>query len=156
MAYGGLLSHNFAKSVIEILNEKTIKHHAYIWKLTKGKHDPQTANSYRLCITVYGMQETGRHVGEILDKAEVYLQHPRYYDTAVPYINPHYLVPPGRAQPLPTSEEQINVPIQSSLSLSADERLKGDILQVLDSSAKGPLKYSRISPSPQMRTSLKP
>ena len=156
MAYGGLLSHNLAKCLIEILNQYTINYDAYILKLQKGKHDPKTPDSYRLCITIYGMQETSRHVGEILDSAEIYLQHPRSYDTTVPYVNPHYLVPPGRVHPLPTSEGQIDVPIRPSLNLSADERLKGDILQVLNSSAKGPLKYTRITSSPQMRTTLKP
>lgn len=32
------------------------------------------------------MQEASRYIGEILDDAGIYLQHPSSYDSAVPYV----------------------------------------------------------------------
>lgn len=102
------------------------------------------------------MQETGRYVGEILDHAGIYLQHPTSYDPTVPYINPHYLVRPGGTHPRPASEEQVEFSIRPSVSLSTDHQMKGDVIQLINNSAQGPSNYFRITPSPHIRTALKP
>ena len=156
MAYGGLLNNNLAKSLIEISNRFRVTLRGFILKPGKVEDVQQARGSCRLCITICGMQEASKYVGEILDKAGIYLQHPHFHDPTVPYINPHYLVRPGGAHPLAISYEQFNTPILPPLNLSTDERLKGDLFQVINNSAKGPLEYSRISPGTSMRTTLKP
>ena len=102
------------------------------------------------------MQEASRYVGDILDQAGIYLQHPPSCDPTVPYINPHYLVRPGGTHPESTLGEQVGAPMRSSLNLSANPQLKGDVIKMLNSSAQGPSIYSKITPSSQMRTALKP
>ena len=156
MAYGGLLRQTLAKTLIEITCQYQVTLVAFILLSAEGKNVPQADRFCQLCITVYGSQEAGRYVGDILDHAGIYLQHPTSYDPTIPYINPHYLVRPGGTPPVPTLEKQAALPIRPSVALSTDQRLKGDVLQVIDSSAQGPSSYSEITPSPQMRTTLKP
>ena len=156
MAYGGLLRQNLAKTLIELSCQLRVTLVAYILEPAKGKDVPQATGSCQLCITVYGMQEFSRYVGEILDHAGIYLQHPTSYDPAAPYINPHYLVRPGGTHPAPASNEQVELPIRPSISLATDQRLKGDVLETINSSAQGPSNYSEITPSSQVRTTLKP
>ena len=156
MVYGGLLRQNLAKTLIEITCQYQVTLFAYILVPAEGKNVPQADCFCQLCITVYGTQESGRYVGEILDHAGIYLQHPTSSDPNVPYINPHYLVRPGGTPPVPTLGKQAALPIRPSIALSTDQRLKGDVLQMIDSSAQGPSNYSEITPSPQIRTTLKP
>ena len=156
MAYGGLLHHTLAKPLIEITCRYQVTLVAFILLPAEGKNVPQAERFCQLCITVYGMQESCKYVGEILDHAGIYLQHPTSYDPTMPYINPHYLVRPGGSPPVVTFEKQAALPIRPSVALSTDQRLKGDVLQMIDSSAQGPPSYSEITPSSQMRTTLKP
>lgn len=156
MAYGGLLRQSLAKTLIEIICRYQVTLVAFILLPAEGKNVPQADRFCQLCITVYGMQEAGRHVGDLLDQAGIYLQHPTSYDPTIPYINPHYLVRPGGTPPVPTLETQTALPIRPSIALSTDQRLKGDVLQMIDSSAQGPSNYSEITPSSQLRTTLKP
>lgn len=156
MAYGGLLRQNLAKPLIELACQPRVNLVAFILAPAEGKDVPHAIHSCQLCITVYGMQEASRYVGEIFDEAGIYLQHPSSYDPAVPYMNPHYLVRPGGSHPAPVSEEHIELSIRPSVSLSSDQQLKGDVLKMIDSSAQGPPSYSEIIPSSQMRTTLKP
>ena len=156
MAYGGLLRQHLAKSLIEITCKYQVTLVAFILVPAEGKDVPEADRFCQLCITIYGTQEAGKYVGEILDHAGIYLQHPTSYDPTMPYINPHYLVRPGGTPPVLTFEKQAAIPIRPSIALSTDQRLKGDVLQMLDSSAQGPSNYSEITPSPQMRTTLKP
>ena len=155
MAYGGLLRQNLAKPLIEITCQYQVTLVAFIIP-AEGNNVPQADRFCQLCITVYGMQEAGRYVGEILDRAGIYLQHPTAHDPTMPYINPHYLVRPGGTPPVLTLEDQAALPIPPSVALSTDQRLKGDVLEMINSSAQGPLNYSEITPSSQMRTPLKP
>ena len=155
MAYGGLLSQNLARPLIEISKQHRVTLAAFIMKPTGGKDDQKVAHPCQLYITVYGMQEAGRDVGEVLDQAGIFLQHPSSYDPAVPYINPHYLVRPGGTHPAPTSEGQIEISIRPSPCLSTDQRLKTNVSQMLNDSAKGPLNYSKYTPSTRIRTPLK-
>lgn len=156
MAYGGLLRQNLAKTLLELACQPRVTLVAFILAPTGGKDIPLATHSCQLCITVYGMQGLGRYVGEISDDAGIYLQHPSSYDPAVPYINPHYLVRPGGSHPAPVSEEHVELSIRPSISLSTDQQLKGDVLKMIDSSAQGPSSYSRVTPTSQMRTTLKP
>ncbi|KAL8828539.1 MAG: hypothetical protein Q9191_002530 [Dirinaria sp. TL-2023a] len=156
MAYAGLLSKNLANSLIEISNQSSVTLDGFILKPAKGERVQQARNSYRLCITISGMQKASGYVGKVLDAAGIYLQHPHFHDPNVPYFNPHYLVRSGGTHPLPTSEMQVNTRIPPRIKLSSDERLKGDLLKVINSSAKGPLEYSAVSPGPLLRTALKP
>ena len=156
MAYGGLLRQQLAKALIEIRCRYQVMLAAFILLPTEGKNVPQADRFCQLCIVVYGTQEAGRYVGEILDHAGTYLQHPTSYDPTMPYMNPHYLVRPGGTAPVIFLEKQAALPIRPSIALSTDQQLKGDVLQVIDSCAQGPSIYSEIIPSLQMRTTLKP
>ena len=156
MAYGGLLRQTLAEPLIEITSQYQVTLVAFILLLAEGKNVPQAERSRELCIIVYGTQEASRHVGDILDHAGIYLQHPTSYDPTMPYINPHYLVRPGGSPPVPSLEKQAALPIRPSVAISTDPRLKGDVLQMIDSSAQGPSNYSEITPSSQMLTTLKP
>ena len=80
MAYGGLLRQNLAKPLIEITRQYGATLTAFLLEPEQRKDVPQTTYSCQLCITVYGIQETSRYVGEILDHAGIYLQHPTSYD----------------------------------------------------------------------------
>lgn len=156
MAYGGLLNQNLAKPLIEMTEQHQVTLAAFVLEPSESQDVPRETGSCRLCIIVYGMQEASRDVGEVLDHAGVYLQHPLSYDTAVPYINPHYLVRPGESHPAPTSEEQVEASIRPSRCLSTDQILKGEVSRLINTSAQGPSNYSKIAPSSQMRTTLKP
>ena len=157
MAYGGLLRQVLARALVEITCRYRVTLVAFIVvPAAEGKSVKKAERVCQLCVTVYGAREAGRYVGDILDQAGIYLQHPTSYDPAVPYINPHYLVRPGGTAPVVTFEQQATVPIRPSMALSTDQRLKGDVLQVIDSSAQGPSSYSEITPSSRMRTTLKP
>ena len=157
MTYGGLLRQTLAKPLIEITRQVRVTLVAFITtEPAKGTDGPQTARSCQLCITVYGVREASSYVGEILDDAGIYLQHPTSYDPAVSYINPHYLVRPGGPHPAPSSGKEIELSTRPSVDLSTDRRLKGDVIQMINSSAQGPSNYSQITPSLQMRTTLKP
>ncbi len=156
MAYGGLLHRDLAKPLIEILEQHQVTLVAFLVGSAESKDVPQANDSCQLCITVYGVQEASKDVGELLDHAGIYLQHPLSYDSTIPYTNPHYLVRPGGAHPAPSSEEQFQVSTRPSVCLSTDQRLKGKVSQLINDSAQGPSNYSIITPSPQMRTSLKP
>lgn len=156
MAYGGLLRQNLAKPLIEIACQPRVTLVAFILAPAEGKDVPHANQSCQLCITVYGMQEASRCVGQILDDAGIYLQHPSSYDPAVPYMNPHYLVRPGGSHPAPVAEEHVELSIRPSISLSTDQQLKGDVLKMIDSSAQGPTSYSKVTPTSQMLTTLKP
>ena len=155
MAYGGLLPQNLARPLIKVSEQYRVTRVAFVLEPSKSKNVKREIVSYQLCIILYGMQEASRDVGEILDHAGIYLQHPLYYDTTVPYINPHYLVRPGRTNLTPTSEEHVEASIRPSLCLSTDARLKGNVSQLIDSSAQGPSNYLKISPSSHLRTILK-
>ena len=155
MAYGGLLRQNLARPLIKVFEQYRVTLVAFILEPPKSKDVKREIGSYQLCITVYGIQEASRDVGEVLDHAGIYLQHPLSYDTAVPYINPHYLARSGGINPTPTSEEHVEASIRPSLCLSTDARLKGDVSQLIDDSAQGPSNYSKISPSSHLRTILK-
>ena len=154
-AYGGLLRQNLARPLIKVSEQYRVTLVAFVLEPSESKDVKREIGSYQLCIIVYGMQEASRGVGEVLDHAGIYLQHPLSYDTTVPYINPHYLVRPGGTNPTPTSEERVEASIRPSLCLSTDARLKGDVSQLIDSSAQGPSNYLRIAPSSHLRTILK-
>ncbi len=156
MAYGGLLHRDLAKPLIEVLEQHQVTLVAFLSGSAESKGVPRASDSCQLCIIVYGVQEASRDVGEVLDHAGIYLQHPLSYEPTIPYTNPHYLVRPGGAHPTPTSEEQGEISIRPSVCLSTDQRLKGEVSQLINDSAQGPSNYSKITPSPQMRTSLKP
>ena len=156
MAYGGLLRQNLANPLIEITSQHGATLAAFLLEPAGRKDVPKENRSCQLCITVYGLQEASRYIGEILDHAGIYLQHPTSYDPTVTYINPHYLVRPGGTHPAPALEEQAELPIRPSTSLSIDQQLKGNVIQMINNSAEGPLNYLKTTPSPHIRTTLKP
>ena len=153
-AYGGILRQSLAKPLIEISNQVTFD--TFVLKPTRHKDTPQATSCSQLCIVLYGTQEAGRTVGEILDDAGIYLQHPLKHDPTLPYNNPHYLIRPGGIHPALDPQKQADYSNRSALQLSTNEHLKSKVIQVIDNSAEGPQVYSKISPSPQVRTTLKP
>ena len=154
MAYGGLLRQNLARPLIKVSEQYRVTLVAFVVKPSESKDVEREIGSYQLCIIVYGMQEASRGVGEVLDHAGIYLQHPLSYDTTVPYINPHYLVRPGGINLTPTSEEHVEASIRPPC-ISTDARLKGDVSKLIDNSAQGPSNYLKIAPSSHLRTILK-
>lgn len=156
MAYGGLLRQSLAQPLIRIFVQHHVSFVAFVLKAVKGEDIAQSSRPYRLCIDVYGPKDAGKSVGDVLDNAGIYLQHPLSSDLAGPYINPHYLVRPGASHPIPSVEQQLSIPTRPSLTLSSDERLKSNVLQAMDDSAQGPSRYSYIEPSTWIRTPLKP
>ena len=155
MAYGGLLRQSLAQPIIQIFVQHHVSFVAFVLKAVKGEDIAKSARPYRLCINVYGLKDVSKSVGDVLDSAGIYLQHPLSSDLPGPYINPHYLVRPGASHPSPSIEQQLSIPARPSLTLSSDERLKSNVLQAMDDSAQGPSKYSYIAPSTWIRTPLK-
>ena len=153
LAYGGLLRQKLARPLIKVSEQYWVTLVAFILEPPKSKDVKREIGSYQLCIIVYGSQEASRDVGEVLDHAGIYLQHPLFYDTTVPYINPHYLVRPGGTNPTP--EEHVEASSRPSLCFSTDARLKGNVSQLIDNSAQGPPNYLKIAPSSHLRTILK-
>ena len=156
MAYGGLLRPSLAQPIIQIFVQHQVSFVAFVLKAVKGEDIAESTRPYRLCINIYGLKDVGRSVGDVLDKAGIYLQHPLSSDLTGPYINPHYLVRPGATHPTPSIEEQMSIPNGPSFTLSSDERLKSNVLQAMDDSAQGPSEYSYIASSTWIRTPLKP
>ena len=156
MAYGGLLRPSLAQPIIQIFVQHHVSFVAFVLKAVKGEDIAQLARPYRLCINIYGPKDVSKSVGDVLDNAGIYLQHPLSIDLAGPYINPHYLVRPGANHPTPSVEQQLSIQTRPSSTLSSDERLKSNVLQAMDDSAQGPSNYSYIAPSTWIRTPLKP
>ena len=156
MEYGGLLRPSLAQPIIQIFVQHHVSFVAFVLKANKGEEIAQSPRPYRLCINIYGPKDVGKSVGEVLDNAGIYLQHPLSSDLTGPYINPHYLVRPGASHPTPSDEQQLSIPDRPPLNLSSDERLKSNVLQAMDDSAQGPSEYSYIASSTWIRTPLKP
>ena len=156
MAYGGLLRQSLAQPLIQIFVQHHVSFVAFVLKARKGEDMAQSSRPYRLCINVCGPQDVSRAVGDVLDDAGIYLQHPLSSDLSGPYINPHYLVRPGASHPTPNVEQHLSIPTRPSSTLSSDERLKRNVLQAIDDSAQGPSEYSYIASSTWIRTPLKP
>ena len=156
MAYGGLLRSSLAQPIIQIFVQHRVSFVAFVLKAVKGEDLAQSTRPYRLCINIYGPKNVGKSVGDVLDKAGLYLQHPLSSDLTGPYFNPHYLVRPGASHPTSSVEQQLSIPNRPSLTLSSDERLKSNVLQAMDDSAQGPSEYSSIASSTWIRTPLKP
>ncbi|KAL8788591.1 MAG: hypothetical protein Q9195_007235 [Heterodermia aff. obscurata] len=155
MAYGGLLRQSLAQTIIELIVQYHVSFLAFVMKAVKGEDIAKSPRPYRLCINIYGPKDASRSVGDVLDHAGIYLQHPLSSDLTGPYINPHYLVRPGASHPTHSIEQQLSVPARPSLTLSSDERLKSNVLQAMDDSAQGPSEYSYIASSTWIRTPLK-
>ena len=155
MAYGGLLRQGLAQPLLQIFVQHHVSFVAFVLKAVKGEDIAQSSRPYRLCINVYGPKNVGKSVGDVLDKAGIYLQHPLSSDLTGPYINPHYLVRPGASYPTPSVEQQLSIPTRPSVTLSSHERLKSNVLQAMDDSALGPSRYSYVEPSTWIRTPLK-
>lgn len=155
MAYGGLLRQSLAQPIIELFVQHHVSFVAFVLKAVKGEDLAKSSRPYRLCINVFGPKDASKSVGEVLDNAGIYLQHPLSSDLTSDYINPHYLVRPGASHPTPSFEQQLSIPTRPSLTLSSDERLKSNVLQAMDDSAQGPSEYSYIAPSTWIRTPLK-
>lgn len=128
MAYGGLLSQTLAKSLIEIIRRFRVTLVAFIAGSAEKKSAPQTAHFYRLYIKVYEMQNASTCVNEVLNDADIYLQHPTLYDPTVLYINSHYLVRLEEAYFDPSSKRDIEFSTRSLVDLSTNRRLKGEVI----------------------------
>lgn len=156
MAYRGLLHQDLARPLIEICEQYGVSLFAFISKAADENNALRPNQSGRLCINLYGAKEISKNVGDVLDQAGTFLQHPQISDLAVPYFNPHYLVRPDGKHPALISEPQPAAAHETSLKLSTDHRLKSNVLRALDFSAQGPSEYSQIIPSVSIRTTLKP
>ena len=156
MAYGGLLHQSLAQPIIIVSQQHRVSFMAFIAKAAEEKGKKGSPQPYRLCINIYGTEDDSGSIGVTLDNAGIYLQHPLFNDLALPYLNPHYLVRPGASHPESTSRQHLSILNRPSLSLSDNDRLKSDILQVMDTSAQGPSEYRQITPSDWLQTPLKP
>ncbi|KAK0635998.1 SNF2 family N-terminal domain-containing protein [Bombardia bombarda] len=108
-------------------------------------------------VMVYGFKDTGDKVGELLSRKEIFLQEPKAYCSAVPYINPQVLLPPGiefEEWNEDVEKEDIvfdGAPRAAAVSLAT----KSKINKVLDQ-ASGPTIFSEVHVSSRLKTALKP
>lgn len=156
MAYGGLLHQDLARPLTELYEKYDISFSAFILKVEDKNSVKQPKRPNRLSINLYGAKENSKPVGDILDQASIFLQHPLISDPIVPYFNPHYLVRPNGTYPAPIPELQIATASGTSLKLSTNQELKSSVFQALDCSAQGPSQYSQTTQSALIRTTLKP
>lgn len=106
-----------------------------------------------LCIVVYGFNNDGEAIGDLLSQNNTYLQHPRAYDRTVIYNNPQYLVKPGSKLEAP--DDLVSV---STTALSTERKkavlTQDQIVQVFDN-AHGPQIYCEVPVSERLETRLK-
>jgi hypothetical protein len=103
-------------------------------------------------ILVYGFRKDLEEVGDFLSQNELFLQHPSFFDPAVNYDNPHYLLSPGK---------EIEIPDQAHLGSQgqAGERkstsnVVNEISDIFET-AGGPTNYSEVRVSAHLKTELK-
>jgi hypothetical protein len=101
---------------------------------------------------VYGFRKDLEEVGDFLSQNELFLQHPSFFDPAVNYDNPHYLLSPGK---------EIEIPDQAHLGSQgqAGERkstsnVVNEISDIFET-AGGPTNYSEVRVSAHLKTELK-
>ena len=152
LAYGGLLHQKLARPLGELNRQHQISFLAFVAE-DVGELSGKRPN--RLCINLYGAEESSRSIGDVLDQASLFLQHPQLSDLTVPYLNPHYLVRPGGRHPAPVSELRAATASETSLNVSIGQQLKNNVFEALDHSAQSPAQYLQILPSPSIRTALK-
>ncbi|KAF8538868.1 SNF2 family N-terminal domain-containing protein [Trichophaea hybrida] len=103
-------------------------------------------------ILVYGFRKDLEEIGDFLSQNELFLQHPSFFDPAVHYDNPHYLLSPGK---------EIEIPDQAHLGSQgqAGERkstsnVVNEISDIFET-AGGPTHYSEVRVSAHLKTELK-
>lgn len=139
LAYAGLLPEDAA----ELLSTLVTKYQTTLTVAIK--------HSNALAVTVYGLRDRGNSVGDLLSDKEYFLQQPEQWDSAVPYVNPQYLIRPG-------SEFQVygatELESRSNHVYKVDPVVKSKINAVLDS-AFGPTKFTEVQATNRLTTELK-
>lgn len=156
--YMGLLDHESASALGEILRDYDVDFKAYI--LHHSKSDSKKSGviwgaSIPISIVVYGHQETAELVGHTLSESNIFLQHPRHKEDLALYKNPQYLIRPGEEYP---NIDCVDTDPSSSWTEPSDERgtLGENRLDNIFESAQGPETYSIVEPSPRLKTPLQP
>ena len=151
--YGGLLSNKTTASLT--LRQLSGQYGAsFQGFLLQMKRKAGSAQGVELYVVIYGARAQADTIGNVLDSAQMFLQHPPAQFLSVPYRNPHYLSNPTLETETGTTTGMTTT-IGTSQVLEDNSPLKRRIQEVIDS-AQGPLTYSATAPSHRLRTSLKP
>jgi hypothetical protein len=150
--YGGLLNRETAAILTEVFERFEATFRAFILIKQPKKRD---APDHDLYIVIYGTKENGIGIGQALDRAELFLQHPSIVEPSVAYSNPHYLCRPGGSMPTLNACTIFSGSVKDTKVLAENDPLKHQVLGVFDS-AQGPQVYSSASTSPRLCTPLKP
>lgn len=165
----GFLDLQVAKALGHICEQLGSILEAYIPSETVVTNNSAQRNSTAVCIVIYGMHDRMDQVSKVLSDFEIYLQHPRYHSTSIPYDNPQYLLRPegkityedGRDSPSEirpgqksTAEVKRREDDRGAKICSEHNPLKKQIDQVFDS-IQGPQEFSKISASGRLSTTLK-
>lgn len=156
--YMGLLDHETASALGQILRECDVDIRAYILHDSQSDYKNKGAvwgASIPIHIVVYGHLEDFELAGRTLSESNVFLQHPQYKEDLAVYKNPQYLIRPGEEYP---KIDCIDADPSSSSTEPSNEReaLSDDRLKSIFESAQGPETYSTVEPSPRLSTPLQP
>lgn len=151
--YGGLLSNKTAAS--HTLGQLSSQYGASFQAfLLQTKRKAGSTQGFELYVVIYGTHTRADTIGNVLDKVQMFLQHPPPQFLSVPYRNPHYLSSPTLETGTGTTAGMTTTTTGTSQVLEDNSPLKRRIQEVIDS-AQGPLTYSATAPSDRLRTSLK-
>ena len=155
--YAGIVDPGVASALRELIQLPSITLEATLSGTSevKNKSRPNPGSGgCRLYVVVYGRRRESEDIGNILAEHGLHLQHPLEYDTSVEYVNPQYLLRPGRSINIPQSANTLTT-LNATVAKDALETcVKNQILQVFDA-ANGPQVFSEIKPSQRLLTPLK-
>ncbi|OJJ67705.1 hypothetical protein ASPBRDRAFT_186336 [Aspergillus brasiliensis CBS 101740] len=115
---------------------------------------------YSLRVFIYGFSRQKKEIGDYLAGKELFLQHPHpsEIDSGVKYLNPQYLLPPGKEEMPPPSQLSIATCCAVRESPGTDalsEDIRARLYQIFDTaSANRGIKLD-IQPSTRLTTVLK-
>ena len=153
--YAGILDQWTAQVVNKLIqNFRVNLSTTLISQATKvTRHTAPKNHCDELYIVVYGFNNDGEAIGDLLSQNNTYLQHPRVYDHTVIYNNPQYLVKPGCKLEAPDDSAAV-----STTALSTERKkvvlTKDQVVQVFDN-AHGPQIYCEVPVSERLVTKLK-
>lgn len=147
----GLLPHKAARALrlIRDNHQATLIPHLSIKRAKKGETPMQD-----LLISVYSLDSLAGVIGDTLDEAGLFLQHPHGMELLAPYRNPHILFRPGSSSIMTDLSEQTMVSSRPTETLSGNRFLQHQVQDILDS-AQGPDIFKEAVVSSRLRTSLK-
>jgi len=102
----GSLERSLARVIIPLFDAKLVRTQALVLFPEEVKTgDLQSSAKPQVLLNLYGNHDSGNRIGRFLSKNMVFLQHPKYPDEGLRYINPHILMTPGETIPITRSTE---------------------------------------------------